>query len=71
MTTSANITMEGRVLGLQKGSHTSRGERAHQVTVATLFILLRGSYVEYRSNTPDDEQLHFDEWCKHMTSDHS
>ena len=26
--------------------------------------------MEYRSNTPDDEQLHFDVWCKHVVSDH-
>ena len=58
--TSANITTVGRTSGLQKGSHTSRG--AHHVTQAALFILLRRSYVEYRSHTPDDEQLHFDEF---------
>ena len=68
--TSANITTEGRAVGLQKGSHTSRGQWARQVTTAVLFILLHRSYADYQLNTPDDEQLRFDEWCKQMASEH-
>ena len=68
--TSANVTTEGRASGLQKGSHTSRGQWAHQVTAAALFILLHRSYDEYQKNTPEGEQLHFDEWCNEMTSEH-
>ncbi len=68
--TSANVTTEGRALGLKKGSHTSRGQWANQVTAAALFILLSRLYAEYCINTPDDEQQQFDEWCKQMASDH-
>jgi len=38
--TAANVTTEGRVHGRQKGSHTSRGQWAHQVAAAALYILL-------------------------------
>ncbi len=68
--TSANVTSEGRAADLQKGSHTSRGQWAHQVTAAALFVLLHRSYAEYEVNTPDDEQLHYEEGCKQMASDH-
>ena len=68
--TSASVTTEGQALGLQKGSHTSRGQWAHQVTAAALFILLNRSYADYCTNTPADEQQHFEEWCKQMASDH-
>ena len=35
---SANVTTDGQALGLQKGSHTSRSQWAHQVTAAALRI---------------------------------
>ena len=35
---SANVTTGGQALGLQKGSHTSRSQWAHQVTAAALSI---------------------------------
>ena len=53
-----------------ESSHTSRDQWAHQVTAAALFILLHSSYDEYQKNTPDGEQLHFDEWCNEMASEH-
>ena len=68
--TSANVTTEGRALGLQKGSHTSRSQWAHQVTAAALASLLNKSYEEYCNSTPEHEQLNQDDWCKHMLSDH-
>ena len=52
--TSANVTTEGCAVCLQKGSHTSRGQWAHQVTAAALFIILHRSYADYQLNTPDD-----------------
>ena len=51
------------------GTHTSRGQRAHQVTAAALFILLHRSYADYQLDPPDDEQLHYDEWCKQMAAE--
>ena len=67
---SAKVTTEGRAPGLQKGSHTSRGQWVHHITAAALFNLLNRSYTKYCTNTPDDEQHVFDEWCKDMASDH-
>ena len=64
------ITIKGREVGVQKGSHTCRGQWAHQVTAEALFVLLHRSYADYQINTPDDEQLHYDEWCKQMTAEH-
>ena len=68
--TSANVTTEGRAVGVQKGSHTSRGQWAHQVTAASLYILLQRSYADYQINAPDDEQIPYDEWCQKMASEH-
>ena len=53
--TSENVTTEGRAFGLQKSSHTSRAQWAHQVTVAALFVILRRSYDAYPIMTPDSE----------------
>ena len=69
--TSANVTTEGRAIGLQKGSHTTQGQWAHQVTAAAaLFILLSRSYAEYLATTLGDETLDFGKWCKQMASKH-
>ena len=57
--TSANVTTEGRAIGLQKGSHTTQGQWAHQVTAAALFILLSRSYAEYLVTILGDETLDF------------
>ena len=39
--TTAGVTTEGRALGLQKGSHSSRAQWAHQVSASALFIRLK------------------------------
>ena len=59
---AGNVTTEGRAASVQKGSHISRGQWAHQVTAAVLYILLYRAYTEYQINTPETEQLHFDAW---------
>ena len=61
---AANVSTEGRADSLQKGSHISRGQWAHQVTAAALYILLHKAYDEYKINNPDNEQTTFDDWCK-------
>ena len=66
--TTAGVTTEGRVLELQKGSHTSRSQWAHQVSASALFILLKKAYEDYQHTTPDVELLSFDDWSKHITS---
>ena len=68
--TAANVTTEGRALGLQKGSQTSRGQWAHQVSAAALFILLHKSYAEYQTTMPDEETVAFVEWCSQMSTQH-
>ena len=42
----------------------------HQVTAAALFIFLHRSYADYQLNTPEDEQRHYDEWCKQIAAEH-
>ena len=59
-----NETTEGCASNVRKGSHISRGQWAHQVTPAALFILLHRSYAEYQLSIPESEQLHFDAWCE-------
>ena len=68
-----NETTEGGGGGasnITRGSHISRAQWAHQVTSATLYILLLRSYAEYKINIPESEQLHFDAWCEQMSSDY-
>ena len=65
-----NETTVGRASNLTKGSHISRGQWAHQVTSATLYILLHRSYAEYQMSIPESEQLHFGAWCEQMSSNY-
>ena len=64
--TVANVTTEGRAIGLQRGLHISKHQWAHQVTAAALFQLLNRSYTEYNARTAHN----FEEWCKYMASTH-
>ena len=65
-----NEITEERASNVTNGSHISRGQWAHQVTSATLYILLHRSYAEYQISIPESEQLHFDAWCEQMNSDY-
>ena len=65
-----NETTEGGASNVTNGSHISRGQWAHQVTSATLYILPHRSYAEYQISIPESEQLHFDAWCEQMSSDY-
>ena len=66
-----NETTERGASNVTKGSHISRGQWAHQVTSATLYILLHRSYAEYQINMPESEQRHFEyAWCERMSSDY-
>ena len=66
---SANVVTEGRADALQKGSHTSRGQWAHQVTSAALYILKKRAYTESTESNPQNT-LTFDDWTKHMETEH-
>ena len=49
----------------------SRGQWAHQVTPAALYILLHRAYAEYQVSIPESEQRHFEyAWCEQMSSDY-
>ena len=50
-----NETTERGASNVTKGSHISRGQWAHQVTSATLYILLDRSYAEYQTSRPENE----------------
>ena len=67
MKTDYNETTEGRASNVTKGSHISRGQWAHQVTSATLYIFLHRSYAEYQITVPESVQLHFDASCGQMS----
>ncbi len=68
--TSANVTTEGRVDGIQRGSQTSRAQWAHQVSAAALYTLRKEAYDTYKENTDVDVMLSFSDWCKGMESQH-
>ena len=65
-----NETTERGASNVKKGSHISRGQWAHQVTSATLYILLYTPYAEYQMSIPESEQLHFDARCEQMSSNY-
>ena len=52
---SANVTIVGRADALQSGSHTSRAQRAHQVTAAALFCLQHQAYTAYQESLQADD----------------
>ena len=70
MISDDNKTTEGCASNVTKVSHISRGQWAHQVTSATLYILLHRLYAEYQLSIPESEQLHIDAWCERMSSDY-
>ncbi len=68
--TAANVTTEGRVDGLLKGSHVPRGQWAHQVSAAALYVLQKRAYAAYKEELTSEDTLDFDDWCNHMQVSH-
>ena len=60
----SSVSSEGRVLGLEKGSNTSRGQWAHQVILAALHILRNRTYSIYVQESANPTS--FAEWEKSM-----
>ncbi len=60
--TAANVTTEGRVDGLLKGSHVTRGQWAHQVSAAALYVLQKRAYAAYKEEQTSEDTLDFDDW---------
>lgn len=70
---AATVTTEGRADSLQKGSHTSRAQWAHQVTAAVLLTLHTQAYVSYREiakTQAPPEIMSFLQWCQTMEASH-
>ena len=66
----ANVTTEGRAVGIEKGSSTSRGQWAHQVTLAALSVLKQKAYKDYLVSKVNCEFLSFKEWSCAMSAKH-
>ena len=64
----AKVVTEGRILGVEKGSNTSQGQWAHQITLAALSILKREAYNQYSSLNCEINMLSFSRWEKEMES---
>ena len=67
---TANVTTEGRADALQKGSHTSRAQWAHQVTAAALYILQKRAYAVYQDESSSENTLTFEDWNQQMGAAH-
>ena len=63
----ANIASPGQVDSFVKGSNVKRTRRAHQVTEAALYSLLRQAYDEYKQTETLEEALSFSDWCRRKT----
>ena len=50
------VTTQGRADGIFRTSHVTRTRYAHQVTAASLHILLQSAYVQYEEVVPDTGQ---------------
>ncbi len=60
----ANVASPGKAESLLKASHITRTRYAHQVTVSSLYILLKRSYASYNANVElTDEPQTLEDWC--------
>ena len=59
--TQAGIASSGTADSFLKASHVTRTRRAHQITVSSLYLLLKKAYVETLENETQDVTL--EEWC--------
>ncbi len=66
---TSNVTTEGRADSILKGSHSSRAQWVHQVSVAALYILQTLAYEVYKANT-DTNHMPFEEWRVSMAREH-
>ncbi|KAH3875539.1 hypothetical protein DPMN_038807 [Dreissena polymorpha] len=65
--TTAGEATAGRAGSIQKGASTSRGQWAHQVMVAALYILKCKAFKEYTERVRDSaEKLDFQQWLDMM-----
>ena len=67
---AASVLTKDHADGVLNGSHVPRGHWAHQVTSGVLYILMYSAYNDYKSITPDDECLTFENWTLMMEEQH-
>ena len=67
----AGVASTGVADSFIKASHLARTRRAHQVTAASLYILLHKAHLEYQGALEDGkEPLAFDAWKVKMSAEH-
>ena len=54
---SSNVFSDGQVQAVLRGAYTAKGQWAHHVSAAALFILLSRAYAE------DSHGIPFEQWC--------
>lgn len=63
----AGVATAGTADLFLKASHVTCARRAHQITASSLYILMQKSYVEYKNDLEDGQNLMSQEqWCKDM-----
>ena len=67
--TQANVATSGTAESLLKCTHITRARRAHQITVCSLFILLKRAHSDYLSTCEENSSLGFDVWCSDMSKE--
>ena len=68
--TNAQIASQGVVDSFITCSHVTRTRRAHQVTVASLYILQRNAYAEYVNKVANGETESFEDWKENFSKLH-
>ena len=62
--TEAKVASPGTAKSFIKASNVVRTRNAHQVTVSSLYILLRKAYEDYvKQQANVEDVLSFDDWC--------
>ena len=61
---NAHVTSAGKAESMLRASHVVRTRHAHQVTAASLHILLQRAYTEYASRCEQVSTLSFADWCE-------
>ena len=64
---NAGVATQGVAESFLTASHITRTRRAHQVTAASLFVLMRTAYKDYKAGMKEDERpMSEEEWKKAM-----
>ncbi len=65
---NAGVATQGVADSFLSASHVTRTRRAHQITAASLYILMKKAYDEFciEENKDDKSRISFDDWKKAM-----